>query len=262
MRHECIELHSSILPCWIRGTDMKLGEALQSLGRPVAYFPELARFLGSIEAAILLAQLCYWKGKTEHEYLYTTDEKLEEETALTPKELRRARKLLTGFRIIAVTMAPLRHESHYIVDLANLELRWKLWKKSGGSRRPKREGLERGTDGKFVPVTDRERTLPTDRERTHRRSRKRTLLSLEIPQNSPDTPPPHCSPPGETGAPSREIRDLDAVSFIASSSSETGRDIAREEHDETSQQRTQRIEKKKRLLEQQGRELAAQEAAG
>ncbi len=42
---------------------MKIAEALSGLGRPVIYYPSLARFLGSIPAALFLAQLVYWEDK-------------------------------------------------------------------------------------------------------------------------------------------------------------------------------------------------------
>jgi hypothetical protein len=42
---------------------VKLSDALGGLGRPVAYYPELARFFGSVDAAILFAQLFYWRDR-------------------------------------------------------------------------------------------------------------------------------------------------------------------------------------------------------
>ena len=61
---------------------MKISDALRGLGRPVAYYPSLARCLGSIQAAIFLCQLLYWEDKKQNAYIYKTSEELEEETGL------------------------------------------------------------------------------------------------------------------------------------------------------------------------------------
>lgn len=65
---------------------MKLSEALTGLGRPVAYFPELARFFGSISAAILFGQLFYWTDKAMHDFTFKKSAELEEETGLSSRE--------------------------------------------------------------------------------------------------------------------------------------------------------------------------------
>src|SRR4029077_8386650 len=39
---------------------------LESCGRPVAYFPALAKALGSIKAAVFLAQLMYWAPRAKN----------------------------------------------------------------------------------------------------------------------------------------------------------------------------------------------------
>ena len=36
---------------------MRIGEFLADIGRPVAYYPQLARAVGSVNAAIMLCQL-------------------------------------------------------------------------------------------------------------------------------------------------------------------------------------------------------------
>ena len=65
---------------------MKLTDALVGLGRPVAYYPGLARCLGSIPAALFVAQLCYWRDKQIHSYLYKTATDFEKELALSAKQ--------------------------------------------------------------------------------------------------------------------------------------------------------------------------------
>ena len=90
---------------------MKITDLLANSGRPVAYYPALRSIAGSVNAAILLCQLLYWRGKqldpqgwiSKRLRLVADDpdgrsnpgnQSLERETGLTYKELRVARRLL------------------------------------------------------------------------------------------------------------------------------------------------------------------------
>lgn len=237
------------------GGDLKLSQALPGLGRPVAYYPELARFLGNVDAAILLAQLVYWKGRTAHDYLYTTDSALEDETGLTTRELRRARKLLSGPGIITAQLARLQHEMHYLIKLDVLDARWTAWLRDGRKRRPRRGGLKHGSDGRFVSLADRQRNLLTERERslgkdgkrTSGKDRGRALDPLEFPEISSKTSPdtPYDSPQGESSGPSPA-----AIPVPLAASSPDG---------ESSAAKEARLEARRRLLAAQARQLQDQE---
>jgi len=67
---------------------MKLQIFLEDAGRPVAYYPKLAKFLGSVNSAIFLCT--YWGIK---EFSKTSKE-IEKETGLTYKQQKLARKIL------------------------------------------------------------------------------------------------------------------------------------------------------------------------
>jgi len=43
---------------------MRLSEVLDGVGRPIAYFPKLAKFLGGVKVYILFCQLFYWSQRT------------------------------------------------------------------------------------------------------------------------------------------------------------------------------------------------------
>lgn len=64
--------------------------------KPIAFYPELSRKLGSINAAIYYQQLYYWsnKGSRKDGFIYKTAKEMEEETTLSEKQQRLARKLL------------------------------------------------------------------------------------------------------------------------------------------------------------------------
>lgn len=63
---------------------------------PVAFI----RYIGSIEAAILLSQLIYWSGKTEDGWFYKSHKEWEEELALGKYEVRKATNLLINKGIL------------------------------------------------------------------------------------------------------------------------------------------------------------------
>jgi len=43
---------------------MRLSEVLDGVGRPIGYFPKLAKFLGGVKVYILFCQLFYWSQRT------------------------------------------------------------------------------------------------------------------------------------------------------------------------------------------------------
>lgn len=64
--------------------------------RVIGFRPEIARALGSIEAAIFYQQLYFWsdKGKRGDGFIYKSAREIEDETCLTEKQQRLARKKL------------------------------------------------------------------------------------------------------------------------------------------------------------------------
>ena len=113
---------------------MRLTEALHSLGRPVAYFPALARCLGSVPAALFVAQLVYWNDKQLRTYLYKTSAQLEEEIGLSAKAQRTARAILRRLGILHEKYARLQHEMHFELDFDRLNEVWSEWEKAEGTR--------------------------------------------------------------------------------------------------------------------------------
>ena len=103
---------------------MKLSESLTQLGSPIAYYPNLARCLGSIPAAILLAQFVYWWDKKKHPYLYKTAYEIEKETGLSWEMQKVARKRLKSLGIISEKYARLQHEIHFYIDFDRLDAAW------------------------------------------------------------------------------------------------------------------------------------------
>lgn len=66
------------------------------MDKPIAFYPQLARELGSVTAAIYYQQIYYWssKGKRDDGFIYKSAKEIEEETTITEKQQRLARKVL------------------------------------------------------------------------------------------------------------------------------------------------------------------------
>ena len=64
--------------------------------RTISFYPEVAKQLGSIPAALFYQQLCYWsnKGTRKDGFIFKTKDDLEEETTLSREQQDKARKLL------------------------------------------------------------------------------------------------------------------------------------------------------------------------
>jgi len=86
------------------------------LERPVAFYPQLARALGSIEAALFFQQCYYWKDKTKRKdgFFYKTIKEFEEETTINRYRQDKVRKHLIKIgaietKLIKANGAPTTH---------------------------------------------------------------------------------------------------------------------------------------------------------
>lgn len=91
---------------------------LRAVGRPIAYYPRLARHVGGINAALFLCQLIYWDEKAQDQQLgvYKTMDEWEQETGLSHKEQSNARKQLKARGLIIETRKRLQHRMYYKLD--------------------------------------------------------------------------------------------------------------------------------------------------
>lgn len=99
---------------------------LESCGRPVAYFPSLAKVLGSIKAAVFLAQLMYWtpRGKKADGWVFKTAQEWLDETGLTYEEQLGARKILEGLKIMEAKYNRNEHTVYYRINREVLDALW------------------------------------------------------------------------------------------------------------------------------------------
>jgi hypothetical protein len=103
----------------------------ESLGRTIAFHPELARMLGSRNAALFLQQLMWWtpKGKDPDGWIYKSAKEWEEETTLTYEEQRALRALLgkKKLRVVEERYARFEHRLYFRVNRKRLNALWDAW---------------------------------------------------------------------------------------------------------------------------------------
>ncbi|WP_392559763.1 hypothetical protein [Orbus mooreae] len=93
---------------------MNAVETLKLIGRPNAYYPNLAKPLGGVNSAVLFSQLFYWQDKSTSDLgVYKTRDELEDETGLTHNEQRTAIKKLVDKGVLIVTEKRLEHKTFY-----------------------------------------------------------------------------------------------------------------------------------------------------
>lgn len=98
---------------------MSLSESLKTAGQAVAYFPRLAKPLGSVNASILFGHFFYWSDKGSSELgIYRTAEEIEAETGLTRDEQRTARAKLRERGVLIETEKRIEHRIYYKLDLS------------------------------------------------------------------------------------------------------------------------------------------------
>lgn len=97
---------------------MRPSESLKIAGKPIAYYPKLAKPLGSTNASILFSHFFYWHDKTQHELgIYRTAKEIELETGLSIQEQRTARAKLKERGILIETEKRIEHRIYYKLDL-------------------------------------------------------------------------------------------------------------------------------------------------
>ena len=88
---------------------------LKKIGQAVAYYPNLTKKLGSVNASILLSQFIYWHDKTEHPLgVYKTQDEIKAETGLSRKEQETGRKVLRELGLITETYKRTEHKLYFL----------------------------------------------------------------------------------------------------------------------------------------------------
>ena len=88
---------------------------LKKIGQAVAYYPNLTKKLGNVNASILLSQFIYWHDKTKHPLgVYKTQDEIKAETGLSRKEQETGRKVLRELGLITETYKRTEHKLYFL----------------------------------------------------------------------------------------------------------------------------------------------------
>lgn len=105
-----------------------LSACLSGIGRAIAYYPKMAKFLGSVNASVLFSQLFYWQERTDNELgVFKTAEEWEEETGLTYREQATARKALRERGLLHETYQRLQHRMFFRLDIDAINTAFDGW---------------------------------------------------------------------------------------------------------------------------------------
>ena len=101
---------------------MKPSELLRIIGKPIAYYPQLAKPLGGVNASLLFGHFFYWNDKGRSELgVYRTADEIEVETGLSRDEQRTARRKLRERGVLIETEKRIEHRIYYKLDLARFD---------------------------------------------------------------------------------------------------------------------------------------------
>lgn len=73
--------------------------AIRVMGRPITYYPVMAKALGSVKCGVFVSNFFYWEGKQHDEdgWMYKSQSEILDETGLSRSEQEGARKRLREF---------------------------------------------------------------------------------------------------------------------------------------------------------------------
>lgn len=101
---------------------MRAADVLRELGRPIAYYPYLSRYLGGVNASVLFCQIFYWQDKaTSALGVHKTVDELQAETGLSYEEQRAARTKLRASGVLVETAKRIEHRTYFRIDEDALE---------------------------------------------------------------------------------------------------------------------------------------------
>jgi len=102
---------------------LPISDSLKVVGKPIAYYPEIAKALGNVKSAIFVCQFLYWEGKQADKdgWIYKTQEEIYNETGLSRKEQESARKQLRELGILEEKLIGVPPVKHYKFDWGALD---------------------------------------------------------------------------------------------------------------------------------------------
>ncbi|MFZ5274715.1 conserved phage C-terminal domain-containing protein [Enterobacter asburiae] len=101
---------------------MNPSDIIRGFGRPVAYYPSLAKHLGGVSSTVLFCQMTYWMDKLTSDLgVHKTSDEIREETGLSYEEQLTARKKLKRLGVLVETNKRLEHRIYFKINFHRVD---------------------------------------------------------------------------------------------------------------------------------------------
>jgi hypothetical protein len=169
---------------------MKLSDFLSNIGRPVAFYPGLAKAFGGIKPAVFVCQMTYWKDKGDSPdgWIYKTSDEIEAETALTYKEQTAVRTLLVLHKVLEERYARTEHQMYFRINWDVLNAVWDEYITNG-------KVLEHPTKSKVASSNKSGGSLPkgvslsSNTDSTQKNTQKKKVSTPKQPKEKKESTP-------------------------------------------------------------------------
>ena len=191
---------------------------LRAAGRPIAYYPQLAKPLGGVNAVILFSHFLYWNERSDCALgVYKSAAEIEDETGLSVQEQRTARKRLRDLGILIETEKRIEHRIYFRLDEAAFDALMDATFANGGCNIPEMQNQHSGSgDSTFADEGFNTRGVAIQRsfkeQKTTSENYQKTTAEMGVCADAPPAPAPE-SPP-EPPKPKRRTKADEFVAFV------------------------------------------------
>ena len=168
---------------------------LRAAGRPIAYYPQLAKPLGGVNAVILFSHFLYWNERSDCALgVYKSAAEIEDETGLSVQEQRTARKRLRDLGVLIETEKRIEHRIYFRLDETAFDALMDATFANGGCNIPEMQNQHSGSDDStFADEGFNTRGVAIQRsfkeQKTTSENYQKTTAEMGVCADAPPAPP-------------------------------------------------------------------------
>lgn len=95
---------------------MSITSIIADIGRPVSFYPSIARAFGDINTALIVCQFMYWRSKVGERDIYKTQSEIENETCVPAHTQRRIFKRLSSLGMVTIKKKGVPAKNYFTWD--------------------------------------------------------------------------------------------------------------------------------------------------
>jgi len=158
----------------------KLTDVITGIGKPVAYYPNIARWLGDVSTAVLVCQFMYWRGRVGDREIYKSRAEIERETAISSQAQKRICRQLVNAGLLTIVKKSMPARNYYQFNWDEIDKQFAEW-------------CERNVPSSAYESYPQESTKRTDKSvrNTPTTSETTSETTTEKTDNAPAKPSPH-----------------------------------------------------------------------